>query len=104
MKNTLKVILTAITIAALFTTSASADQATYDSTLKAIAQYQKSVDRGDLQRTLEAQNEALESWKKLSRTERLRIEREVPGALGWLQGGDDYTSNSGLRARAAARR
>lgn len=94
----------ALLLGALFCGPVAADEQSYQSTLKAVASYQKSVERGDLQRTLAAQSEALEHWNRLTLQEKRRLETAAPGAMAWLQGGQDYENSNYNRGRFARRR
>ena len=62
----------------------------YKETLQWAQKYDKAVDKGDLQQSLRAQEEALKLWNTLSDEQKLKLEKEKKGMYDWLQNGDSY--------------
>jgi hypothetical protein len=67
-------------------------------------EYDRAVERGDLQKALRTQEEALKLWNTLDSREKARLNREHPGMFRWLQGGAAYDSDNNSRRAARYRR
>lgn len=94
--------LLAALILSTSTVWAQPQQKAYLETARLVEKYDVAIQRGDLQRALKAQEEALNSWYALEPEQKRQLEAEFGSMYAWLQAGEDYESNN-VRPRRRGR-